>query len=143
MAVNKHPQGLSLFVTRCVFRLGLSRPVGCITQGPSWVHGQSRLTRQWRRQGCFGCSSTPFMPEARGLGYCYILPGDSADLEHLVISRFSSIFANIQVARARAPEIKRCGFRPKFRGTNTRHPLPLNPVYATVRYFITLMTNGP
>ena len=40
---------------------------------------------QWHRQGgCFGCSSTPFMPEPRGLGYCYILPEDSADLEHLV-----------------------------------------------------------
>ena len=37
------------------------------------------------------------MPEARGLGYCYILPGDSVDLEHLVISGFSSIAANIQV----------------------------------------------
>ena len=37
-----------------------------------------------RGGGCFGCSSTPFMPEARGLGYCYILPEDSADLEHLV-----------------------------------------------------------
>ena len=41
------------------------------------------------RGRCFGCSSTPFMPEAIGLVYCtvhpvYILPEYSADSEHPV-----------------------------------------------------------
>ena len=51
------------------------------------------VSMQWRRQGgCFGCLSTPFMPEPIGLVYCtvrqvYILPEDSADSEHPVYLR--------------------------------------------------------
>ena len=46
--------------------------------------------------GCFGRSSTPFVPEAIGLVYCtvhqvYILPEDSADSGHPCLSLDSDV----------------------------------------------------
>ena len=52
----------------------------------------SGVDRGGGRGGGFGCSSTPFMPEAIGVVYCtvhlvYILPEDSVGSDHPVYLR--------------------------------------------------------